>query len=133
MKGRSLKCNVNQDLPRRVKQGSKSSYVRRAVVNDLKLAKDLIEFYDKKAELWQYRQGKVETTEEGGEGEEEAAQDNVRLATAERGEDTHTRARTNAHTVHTRFCCACILLLYLRPGNCQDNLSLYLASPDPDP
>ena len=88
---------MNRDLPRRVKQGSKASYVRRAVVNDIKLAKDLIEFYDKKAELWQYRQGKEETTEEGGEGEEEAAQDNVRLATAARGEDTRTHARTHTH------------------------------------
>ena len=125
---------MNRDLPRRVKQGSKASYVRRAVVNDIKLAKDLIEFYDKKAELWQYRQGKEETTEEGGEGEEEAAQDNVRRANTERGEDTRTHARTYTHTLfHIGFCCACILLLYLRPGNCQDNLHLYVASPDPDP
>ena len=63
----------------------------------------MIEFYDKKAELWQYRQGKVETTEEGGEGEEEAAQDNVRLATTERGEDTHTHVHT--HRSHWVLLC----------------------------
>ena len=79
---------MNRDLPRRVKQGSKASYVRRAVVNDIKLAKELIEYYDKKAELWQNRQGQTETTEDGDEKEEEeeeeeeeGRQDNVRLAT----------------------------------------------------
>ena len=74
---------MNRDLPRRVKQGSKASYVRRAVVNDIKLAKELIEYYDKKAELWQNRQGQAESTEDGDEGEEEeeGRQDNVRLAT----------------------------------------------------
>ena len=74
---------MNRDLPRRVKQGSKASYVRRAVVNDIKLAKELIEYYDKKAELWQDRQGQAESTEDRDEGEEEeeGRQDNVRLAT----------------------------------------------------
>ena len=74
---------MNRDLPRRVKQGSKASYVRRAVVNDIKLAKELIEYYDKKAELWQNRPGQAESTEDGDEEEEEeeGRQDNVRLAT----------------------------------------------------
>lgn len=75
---------MNRDLPRRVKQGSKASYVRRAVLNDIKLAKELVEYYDKKAELWQYGQEHVEASEDGVEGEEEA-QDNVRLAPAGRG------------------------------------------------
>ena len=86
VKGHSLECSVNRDLPRRVKQGSKASYVRRAVLNDIKLAKGLIEYYDKKAELWQYGQDKVEAEEEG-DASEEAPAPNVRH-TAHTGRET---------------------------------------------
>jgi hypothetical protein len=52
IKGQTLECSTNRDLPRRVKLGSKASYMRRAVVNDIKLAKKMIEYFDNKAGLW---------------------------------------------------------------------------------
>ena len=53
IKDQTLECSVNRELPRRIKPvTSRACYVKRGVINDIKLAKKLIEFYDNKADLW---------------------------------------------------------------------------------
>ena len=64
IKNSLLICQINRDLTRRVKNAPPVTWARRVVQSDVQLLLNLIEFLDKKGELWNY------STREGeGEGE----------------------------------------------------------------
>ena len=61
---------MNKDLSRRVKPVTPVCWVRGVVVHDIQQLLKIIEVFDKKAQLWQYRQKKRENIEKSETGED---------------------------------------------------------------
>ena len=55
IKGVQLNCQVNKDLSRRVKPVPSVTWARGVIIHDIRQLLKIIEVFDKKGQIWQYK------------------------------------------------------------------------------